>query len=148
MQMTSNRDINLFLEKLSSLVEGEILTDPYNLGIYSTDASIYQIKPMAIALPKSDSDLYSIVRTAREFQVPILARGAATSLAGQTVGNALVVDFSKYLDKILEINAPERSQSIWTSICARSGYIKSCKSWWYDRKQLFRNKKHCLRENE
>jgi FAD/FMN-containing dehydrogenase/Fe-S oxidoreductase len=106
--MTSNRDINLFLEKLSSLVEGEVLNDPYNLGIYSTDASIYQIKPMAIALPKSDSDLYSIVRTAREFQVPILARGAATSLAGQTVGNALVVDFSKYLDKILEINAPER----------------------------------------
>ena len=93
--------------EIRQLIEGDVLDDEYSLGIYATDASLYQIIPTLICLPKSRNDIHEIVRLAFKYQLPILARGGATSLAGQTVGQGVIIDYSKYLDNILEYNIEE-----------------------------------------
>lgn len=95
-------------ESLQQKIKGEVLTDDYSLGMYSTDASFYQIMPLAIVLPMDDDDVKESVRFARAHHLKILPRGGGTSLAGQTVGDALIIDFSKYMNKILEFNERER----------------------------------------
>ena len=94
--------------ELSGIIQGEVLLDDYSLGMYSTDASFYQIKPLAVVLPMDTSDVKKAVEIARTHKVKILPRGGGTSLAGQTVGDAIVIDFSKYMNKILEFNPDER----------------------------------------
>ncbi len=96
------------IEQLKTILRGEVLDDAYSLGMYATDASIYQIRPVAVVLPKDEADVKKAVEIAREHKIKILPRGGGTSLAGQTVGDALVLDFSKYMNNILEINAAER----------------------------------------
>ncbi len=93
---------------LSVKIKGEVLTDDYSLGMYSTDASFYQIMPLAIVLPKDESDVKETVAFAYKHKIKILPRGGGTSLAGQTVGDSLIIDFSKYIDQILEFNEKER----------------------------------------
>lgn len=75
--------------------------------LYSTDASAYQIMPLGVVLPKHVEEVQAVLEVANRYQLPILARGAGSSLAGQAVGEALIVDFSRYLNRILEINAEE-----------------------------------------
>ena len=87
---------------------GDVLDDEYSLGMYATDASHYQILPLAVVLPKDESEVKKAVEIARNNKIKILPRGGGTSLAGQTVGEALVIDFSKYMTKILEFNEQER----------------------------------------
>lgn len=99
-----NRDLQNVLRQR---VSGEVRFDKASRLMYSTDASIYEIEPIGVVLPKTHEDVFATVETAREFGVPILPRGAGTSLAGQTVGDAVVVDFSKYLNKVLEVNVDE-----------------------------------------
>ena len=94
--------------KLRNSIQGEVLDDPYSLGMYATDASLYQIFPHCVCLPKTKADVMEIVRIANKYRIPLLARGGATSLAGQTVARAVVIDFSKYLNRILEYNEKER----------------------------------------
>ena len=76
--------------------------------LYRTDASAYEIEPTGVVLPRSGADVVHLVKTAGEFGVPILPRGGGTSLAGQAVGQAVHVDFSKYMNHILELNAEQR----------------------------------------
>src|ERR1051325_10467887 len=76
--------------------------------MYSTDASFYQVKPLVVVLPRDEADVRIAVDVAHRLQLKILPRGAGTSLAGQTVGEAIVIDFSKYMNKILEFNEKER----------------------------------------
>jgi FAD/FMN-containing dehydrogenase/Fe-S oxidoreductase len=76
--------------------------------LYSTDASVYQEKPLAVAIPRDVSDLKELIGFAREFKTTLIPRSAGTSLAGQVVGKGIVVDISKYFDKVLEINQEER----------------------------------------
>lgn len=95
-------------EELKKSIQGEILTDEYSLGMYSTDASFYQIKPLAVVLPKDESDVRKTMAIAAAHKIKILPRGGGTSLAGQTVGDAVVIDFSKYMNRILEFNKEER----------------------------------------
>lgn len=94
--------------ELKKLVRGDVLTDDYSLGLYSTDASIYQITPRAVVLPKDEKDVQSVVKYAYDNEITILPRGAGTSLAGQTVGKSIVLDFSKYMNQVLEINPTEK----------------------------------------
>ncbi len=93
---------------LKARVRGEVLYDSYSLGMYATDASIYQIKPRVVVLPKDEADVRIAVELANRHEVKILPRGGGTSLAGQTVGEALVLDFSKYMNRILEVNVEEK----------------------------------------
>jgi FAD/FMN-containing dehydrogenase/Fe-S oxidoreductase len=89
-------------------IKGDVLSDDYSLGMYSTDASFYQIRPLVVVLPLDEADVRATVEIARTHNLKILPRGAGTSLAGQTVGEAIVIDFSKYMNKILEFNEQER----------------------------------------
>ncbi|MEK6479573.1 FAD-linked oxidase C-terminal domain-containing protein [Catalinimonas sp. 4WD22] len=96
------------LSQLKACIKGDILEDEYSLGMYATDASIYQIKPLLIILPKNENDVKKAVEIAAKHKMKLLPRGGGTSLAGQTVADALVLDFSKYMNKILEINTEEK----------------------------------------
>ena len=94
-------------EELRQVIEGEVRFDPYSRSLYSTDASMYQIEPIGVVIPKHRGDVSATVDIARRNQVPVLPRGGGTSLAGQTVGHAVVMDFSKYMNQILEVNTDE-----------------------------------------
>ena len=97
-----------FIAALARQIGGDVLTDEYSLGMYATDASIYQIRPIAIVLPRNREEVKTAVALAGQYGISILPRGAGTSLAGQTVGHSMILDFSKYLNRIIEINAEER----------------------------------------
>ncbi len=88
--------------------KGEFYTDHAVRSIYSTDASEYKELPIAVAIPKNEDDVKVLIEYARHKGLSLIPRGAGTSLAGQTVGKGIVVDVSKYMDKILEINTKER----------------------------------------
>lgn len=97
-----------FADELEKSVKGDVLRDDYSLGMYSTDASFYQIRPLAVVLPLDELDVKAAVKIANAYKLKILPRGGGTSLAGQTVGEAIVIDFSKYMNRILEFNEKER----------------------------------------
>ncbi len=78
------------------------------LILYSTDASVYQEKPLAVAIPKDINDIKHLISLANQNNISLIPRAAGTSLAGQVVGNGIIVDISKYFTKVLEINAEER----------------------------------------
>ncbi len=95
-------------EELRRRIKGEVLFDEMSRLLYSTDASLYQIKPLGVILPRSAEEILQSIQIAAQHGVPVLPRGAGTSLAGQTVLAGLVVDCSKYLNRIIEINRTER----------------------------------------
>ena len=97
-----------FIEELRSSVQGSVLSDSFSRGIFSTDASSYQMMPTAIVMPLNNEDVKAAVLTAKKYKVPILPRGGGTSLAGQTVTNGLILDLSKHMDQVLEINSAEK----------------------------------------
>ena len=94
-------------QKLNDLLDGELQVDLLTRKLYSTDASVYQQIPAAVAFPKSDEDVCRILRFANEHGLGVIPRTAGTSLAGQVVGPGLVVDVSRHLNQIREINASE-----------------------------------------
>ena len=93
-----------FLYELHKHFTGDIRTDQASRILYSTDASIYQIEPTGVILPRSQEDLIAAVELAAQYKIPILPRGAGTSLAGQAVGHALILDCSRYLNRIIDID--------------------------------------------
>jgi FAD/FMN-containing dehydrogenase/Fe-S oxidoreductase len=93
---------------LSSTVSGEVRFDRLSRALYSTDASVYQIVPLGVVLPKSEADVLAVVDACHLFRVPLTPRGGGTSQAGQAIGPGLQLDCSKYFNSILEINADER----------------------------------------
>ena len=97
--MTLNNSNGSPLEtRLRRETQGEVLFDAFSRGRYSTDASIYQIEPLGVVVPRSREDAAAAIAIAREEGVPVLPRGAGTSQCGQTVARALVIDCSKHLD--------------------------------------------------
>ena len=94
--------------ELRKLVSGEVRFDAFSKVLYSTDASIYQMEPVGVVIPRNKDDVLAVVDVARRSGVPILPRGGGTSLAGQTVNHAIVMDFSKYMDGVLEVNPEEK----------------------------------------
>ena len=93
-----------FVNALIKEIRGDVYHDPVTLGMYATDASIYQIFPVAVICPLDEEDVRICLKIANQYKVPILARGGGTSLAGQTVAEAIVIDFSKYMNKILSFD--------------------------------------------
>ncbi len=95
-------------KEISSKVDGKTLFDEFSRGRYSTDASVYQIKPLGVVLPKDTNDVLSLMEYSQKNSVPLLARGGGSSQCGQTVGESVVLDYSKHQNKILELNVEEK----------------------------------------
>ena len=89
-------------------VSGEVRFDPFSRVLYSTDASIYQMEPVGVVIPCNVEDVLAVIEVANENGIPVLPRAGGTSLAGQTVNHAIVTDFSKYLNQIIEVNQEEQ----------------------------------------
>ncbi len=115
--LTANRPYtgaasNPLAAKLRAHVDGEVLFDTFSRGRYATDASIYQLEPVGVVVPRNDDAACAAIQIAAEQGVPILARGAGTSQCGQAVGVALVIDCSKYLNQIVEVDIPGRTVTV------------------------------------
>jgi FAD/FMN-containing dehydrogenase/Fe-S oxidoreductase len=100
--------ITTLADELHARIEGEVRFDDMTRGLYSTDASIYQISPVGVVFPRSRADVQTAIEIAARHRVPILPRGSGTSLSGQTVAAALVLDFSRFMNRILNIDVERR----------------------------------------
>ena len=103
---------NELAARLRRAVAGDVLTDPANRGRYATDASIYQMDPVAVLVPRSQDDVVAALSLCRELDVPVLARGAGTSQCGQTVGAALVIDNSRHLSGVVDFDPEARTVTV------------------------------------
>jgi len=103
------RDAEVLRARLRRELAGDVLFDALSRGRYSTDASIYQIEPLGVVVPRDSADALRALEIAADAGVPVLPRGAGTSQCGQTVGAALVIDTSKHLNKVLELDAAART---------------------------------------
>ncbi len=101
-----------FINELTKRFTGDVRLDPASRILYSTDASIYQIKPTGVVIPKTQDDLHAAVELAAKYAIPILPRGAGTSLAGQAIGNSLILDCSRWLDDIIEIDPDSHTATV------------------------------------
>src|SRR3989338_8401570 len=97
---------------LAEKIEGDVRFDAFTRKIYSVDASLYQIEPLGVVIPKTKQDIFETVRIAKEQGVQILPRGAATGITGGCLGPGIVVDTSKSLNRILDVNYEEE-----TAVC-------------------------------
>ncbi|HUS05486.1 MAG TPA: FAD-linked oxidase C-terminal domain-containing protein [Bryobacteraceae bacterium] len=93
---------------LQCSIEGEVRFDKISRALYSTDASVYQIEPLGVVIPKTRADILAVVQICARHRCPITMRGGGTSQAGQAIGEGLQVDLSKYYNGILELNTQER----------------------------------------
>jgi FAD/FMN-containing dehydrogenase/Fe-S oxidoreductase len=103
--------------RLRHELEGEVIFDAFSRGRYSTDASIYQIEPIGVVVPRNEQDIVRAIQIAADAGIPILPRGGGTSQIGQTVGTALVIDTSKYLNQVVEFDPGS------SSICVAPGMV-------------------------
>jgi len=99
-------------DRLRRHTRGEVLFDTASRGRFATDASIYQVMPVGVFVPTDDADVQAALDIARELRVPVLPRGAASSQCGQTVGACLVVDCSKHLRRVLEVDPANRVATV------------------------------------
>lgn len=93
---------------LQDSLEGEIYTGDLYKKIYATDASVYREIPLAVAFPKSDADVVLLIKFAQKNKIAVIPRAAGTSLAGQTTGKGIVIDCSRYLNRVIKINAEQK----------------------------------------
>src|SRR5471032_2520106 len=108
-----HNDVSVALmRRLRSETEGEVLFDAGSRGRYAADASIYQVMPLGVFVPRTQRDVATAIAIARELKVPVLPRGAGTSQCGQTTGAALVIDTSKYLRRILDVDVAARTARV------------------------------------
>ena len=106
-------DVTVALERrLRTATQGELLFDAASRGRYATDASIYQVLPVGVFVPKTTDDIAAAIDIARELKVPVLPRGAGSSQCGQTTGAALVVDNTKHIRRILEVDPDARTATV------------------------------------
>lgn len=96
------------LQNLGESLDGELRYDTITRTIYSTDASVYKQMPLATAWPKTESDIKKLLKFAAEENISITVRAAGTSLAGQVVSSGIIMDISRYLNQVIEVNADEK----------------------------------------
>src|SRR5438093_8165077 len=94
--------------RLRREIAGEVMFDRFSRGRYSTDASIYQIEPLGVVVPKGKADVMAALQIVGEAGVPVLPRGGGTSQCGQSVARALVIDCSKYMDQVVALDTAAR----------------------------------------
>ncbi|MEX2470385.1 MAG: FAD-linked oxidase C-terminal domain-containing protein [Pseudohongiellaceae bacterium] len=110
--MNNNRQQHPLAQRLRRELRGEVLFDAFSRGRYSTDASIYQLMPVGVVIPADEQDVEIAVRLAAEYETPVLPRGAGTSQNGQAIGEALVIDSTRHLNKVLDIDAEARTACV------------------------------------
>ena len=108
--------LHLLTEALRPRIEGDLRTDDMTRALYATDASMYAIMPVAVLVPKTVADVREAVAAAHAYGIPVLARGGGSSLAGQGVNEALVIDFSKHLNALLEIDPEAKTARVQPGI--------------------------------
>jgi FAD/FMN-containing dehydrogenase/Fe-S oxidoreductase len=100
--------VNDLEHQLRAVVRGDVRFDTGSRLLYSTDASMYQVEPVGVVIPRDADDVQAALERARDNGVAILSRGGGTSLTGQTVNHALILDFSRHMNEVLEVNREER----------------------------------------
>lgn len=108
----SNEVAGKLAERLARETTGEVLFSPADRGRYATDASIYQVLPVGVFVPRSAEDARLALDICRDLKVPIVPRGGGTSQCGQTVGAGLVIDFSKHVRNVLDVDAQARTVTV------------------------------------
>ena len=91
-------------EDLQGLLQGDVLFDPLTLALYSNDSSLFQIHPLGVVLPRNRQDVITVVQYAQQQQIPIIPRGSGTGMAGESLGNGLILDFSRYMRRIISVS--------------------------------------------
>lgn len=112
MSASPSRDYFEIEAELKKRIEGDVRFDRYSRLLYSTDASMYQIEPVGVVMPRHKGDVQAVIEVANKLNVSVLPRGGGTSLAGQTVGHSIVLDFSKYMKEVLEVN----KEQLWCRV--------------------------------
>lgn len=120
---TGDIDARALARELAGQVRGEVRFSDASRALYANDASVYRQLPLGVVIPRGTDDVIATVEICRRFAAPIGARGCGTGLAGQTVNEAVLIDFSKYMRDILELDparkiARVQPGSCWTG-CAR-----------------------------
>src|SRR5438552_8064443 len=92
-------------DDLEGIVRGDVLFDDITRTLYSTDASLFEVRPLGVVAPRDEEDVCALVRYAAEHEIPLVPRGAGTGVAGGALGGGLVVDLGRYLREILEVDA-------------------------------------------
>src|SRR5689334_6032059 len=105
-------DADALAAELSRRVSGEVRFDAGSRALYATDASNYRQVPIGVVLPKSAADVVETVAVCRRFGAPFLSRGGGTSLAGQCTNVAVVVDFSRHLNRVLALDPEARAARV------------------------------------
>src|SRR5262249_26791002 len=90
-------------DDLEGIVHGDVLFDDITRTLYSTDASLFEVRPLGVVAPRDEEDVCALVRYAAEHEIPLVPRGAGTGVAGAALGRGLVVDLSRHLRAILEV---------------------------------------------
>ena len=114
------------IKELSNAISGEVFLDDLHKSIYATDASVYRKIPLGVVYPKDNQDLKTLIRFANENGITLIPRAAGTSLAGQCVGDGLVVDISKHFTKILDFNKEKKTVTVQPGIIRDelNGFLK------------------------
>ena len=108
----SNEVAGKLAQRLAQETQGEVLFSPADRGRYATDASIYQVLPIGVFVPRSPEDVKLALDICRDLAVPIVPRGGGTSQCGQTVGAGLVIDHAKHVRRVLEVDAAQRTATV------------------------------------
>ena len=101
-------NVDALRRDLESAIEGEVRFDPITRALYSTDASVYQIQPLGVVVVKSRDDVVRTVTICARHRCPLTMRGGGTSQAGQAIGSGVIVDTSKFFNRLLEVNPAGR----------------------------------------
>ncbi len=102
--------------RLRREIEGDVLFDAFSRGRYSTDASIYQIEPIGVVIPKTEEDIVRVIQIAADQGLPVLPRGGGSSQNGQVIGEAIVVDTTRYLDQVIDFAAQDNTVTVQSGI--------------------------------
>ncbi|MFQ5920834.1 MAG: FAD-binding oxidoreductase, partial [Nitrososphaerales archaeon] len=94
----------LIARSLEHEIAGEILFDEWQRCMYASDASAYEIMPKCVVLPRNADDVIKVVRFAYGNGIPVIARGGGSGLAGQAIGDGIIIDFTRYMNRIIEVN--------------------------------------------
>ncbi|AGB15824.1 FAD/FMN-dependent dehydrogenase [Halovivax ruber XH-70] len=99
-------------DAIARRIDGEVRMDNYSRSLYATDASAYEVTPIGVVFPRSTADVAAVMDYCAEQTIPVLPRGGGTSLAGQTVNRAVVLDFTRYMDEIVAIDADRQLATV------------------------------------